>query len=472
MTVRGGGGPRRVGRSGQAGDDGRARHILDTGWDDDGNPNDDVPNGVAGTVSLGQLAYERRRGRPNQVARFAVFALVLGAVVVGGLFLFVRPLAAGAITNWAAENSTALKVPFVADIVRGELGTSLTQPVDAKDRTAVQFRVAPGQTPREIGAALASAGLIKDSRAFVFASIEDGVATDFVAGNHTLTRAMTVNQIAAALATNPPPPPMVKLTFREGLRIEQMVAYMEYQEAHPADSAHPLKLDVAQFYQLATHPPAALVAKYPWLKLPEGASLEGFLFPATYTVSPDVTAQDLITLLLDAFASHAPPALLQLPPEQIYQKVTLASLVEPETPSNVDRPLVAGVYVNRLDPKKWPTGLLNSNPSVTYAQDSVWLESHPIASWVDYTFWVEKQGGVSFSQLNLPANLAGYNTYRHGGLPPTPILSPSLSSLEAALAPDTKDGYYYFLATPDGTVVFARTNAEQVANEKKYGLLP
>jgi cell division protein YceG involved in septum cleavage len=94
-------------------------------------------------------------------------------------------------------------------------------------------------------------------------------------------------------------------------------------------------------------------------------------------------------MLLDAFANHAPPALLALQPDQIYQKVQIAALVESEAKVDSDRPLIAGVYINRLNPKMWPTGLLNANPTLNYANDSVWLQdpTHPIATWVDYTFW-------------------------------------------------------------------------------------
>jgi hypothetical protein len=79
-------------------------------------------------------------------------------------------------------------------------------------------------------------------------------------------------------------------------------------------------------------------------------------------------------MLLDAFASHAPPELLKLPPDQIYQKVQIASLVETEAKVDSDRALIAGVYVNRLNPKLWPTGLLDADPTLNYANDSVWLE--------------------------------------------------------------------------------------------------
>jgi UPF0755 protein len=230
-------------------------------------------------------------------------------------------------------------------------------------------------------------------------------------------------------------------------------------------------MNVNQFYELATHPPAEFVARYPWLKLPAGASLEGFLFPATYDVAPDITPDQLIGLLLDAFASHAPTPLFLLTPDQIYQKVQIAALVETEAKVDDDRALIAGVYVNRLNPKIWPTGLLDADPTLNYANDSVWLLSNPIDTWVGYTFWNPIKTTGALSQVVFPGALAAYNTYHHAGLPPTPICSPSAASLVAAMNPDTAEGYLYFLAKNDGsgTHAFAKTQAEQDANLKKYG---
>jgi UPF0755 protein len=178
-------------------------------------------------------------------------------------------------------------------------------------------------------------------------------------------------------------------------------------------------------------------------------------------------------MLLDAFASHAPPSLFLLPPDQIYQKVQIAALVETEAKVEDDRALIAGVYVNRLDPKKWPTGLLDADPTLNYANDSVWLASNPIDTWVNYTFWNPIKTTGSLSQVVFPGNLALFNTYHHAGLPPTPICSPGAASLVAAMTPDTTDGYLYFLAKNDGsgTHAFAKTQAEQDANLKKYGYI-
>jgi UPF0755 protein len=480
MTLRNGGSARSSsGGSGSRSDDpGSKRRVLDTGW------SDYDPDAATGPTGPGNPKPEwtnpprnyrsSRSDGKGTVLRFALFAFVAGALVLGGLDFVARPIVSSSLANWAAENPTALKLPFMADIVRSDLGTKLTQPVNAADSTKVAFQVTSGETPKQIADELLTAGLINDSRAFVFESLVKGVSDKFISGRHVLTKSMTVDQIINVLIAAPTAPPTIRLTFREGLRIEQMVAKLELVEANPTDPTAKLTLDVNQYYQIATNPPADLLARYSWLKPPAGASLEGFLFPATYDVAPGISPIELIEMQLDAFAANAPAELLKLPPDQIYQVVQLASLVEPEVKLDSDRPLVAGVYLNRLDPKKWPTGLLNSNPSVTYASDSVWLQSHPISSWVNYTFWVEPTSGPAFAKIEFPEKLASYNTYAHGGLPVTPICSPGLASIQAAFAPDTKDGYYYFLATNDasGTIVYAKTNAEQIANEKKYGFLP
>jgi len=475
MTLRNGGRTRSgSGPGAQQSDPNAKRPIRDTGWagyDPEEAESPGTKSAQAGRVEPQRNYRSSRAGSFGTVLRFVVFAVVLGTVVLGGLFFVARPIVASGMANWAAENPTALKLPFMADIVRSELGTSLTEPVNAADSTSVAFQVTSGETPSQIADELVKAGLVVDARAFVFESLIKDVSAQFIAGRHVLTKSMTVDQIITSLTTTPPSIPTIRIVFREGLRIEQMVAKLEFLEANPTDPTVRLTLDVNSYYQIATNPPADLLARYSWLKLPKGASLEGFLFPATYDVQPDITPLALIQQQLDAFATYAPPALLLLPPEKIYQAVQVASLVEPEVTLDIDRAFVAGVYFNRLDTKRWPTGLMNSNPTVNYATDSVWLQANPISSWINYTFWVETAGTTPFAKIVFPGNLAFYNTYAHGGLPPTPICSPGLKSLQAAFAPDTKDGYFYFLAKNDGTgaLVFAKTLAEQAANQKKYG---
>jgi cell division protein YceG involved in septum cleavage len=113
-------------------------------------------------------------------------------------------------------------------------------------------------------------------------------------------------------------------------------------------------------------------------------------------------------------------------------------------------------------------GLLQSDPTVFYVHDSLELAKVPVTSWTSYVFWAPIPGGLTSDAL--PAALAGYNTYKSAGLPPGPISTPTITSIDAALAPDTKAGYLYFLAKGDGsgTSAFARTLREHQANVKKY----
>jgi UPF0755 protein len=147
----------------------------------------------------------------------------------------------------------------------------------------------------------------------------------------------------------------------------------------------------------------------------------------------------------------------------------LASIVEHEAVVDEERSLIAGVYQNRINPRKWPTGLLQSDPTIFYVNDSLKLRELPFADWVKYVFWDDLKGNPL--PATLPVDLAGYNTYTSKGLPPGPISSPALASIDAALNPNTKTGYLFFIAKGDGsgTSAFAKTQAEHEKNVKKYG---
>jgi UPF0755 protein len=470
MTIRGGRSPRED-RS-AASRESQPRRTLDQGWDDYLPPDKEELKGGPGRSAFESRDYRKNRsGGSGRFLRFALFALVIGGLVIAGLNFIVKPIVVNGIVDWASGNSTALQIPFVSDIVRGALWSDISQPVNASDTSGVVVVVGAGSTPGSIGDQLRQAGVINDSRAFVYESIQQGATEKFQLGRHVVSKSMNMNQIIAALVSPPTGPPTVRLTFREGLRIEQMVAELEDKEANPADPTAPLTMNVTQFYTLAMNPPADFLAQYKWLQLPPGASLEGFLYPATYNVAPDTTPTQLLGMLVDAFVSHAPPGLLTLPPAQLYQTVQIAALVEMEAKVDSDRPLIAGVYTNRLNKKIWPTGLLNANPTLNYANDSVWLRAHSIESWVTYTFWKSITTTGTLSQVVFPDDLVSYNTYHHAGLPTFPICSPSGPSLAAAMAPDTSEGYLYFLAKNDGsgTHAFAQTQAEQDANLILYG---
>jgi UPF0755 protein len=123
--------------------------------------------------------------------------------------------------------------------------------------------------------------------------------------------------------------------------------------------------------------------------------------------------------------------------------------------------------MNRLDPKLFPNGHLGSDPTVFYVNDTLELAKLDIGAWKTWSFW-----SALGAQLpaDLPDDLAGYNTYTHTGLIPGPIDTPTIASIDAALAPDLKDHYLYFLAKNDGSgdIVYAKNLKDHQANLKKY----
>ena len=205
---------------------------------------------------------------------------------------------------------------------------------------------------------------------------------------------------------------------------------------------------------------------------PKGTSLEGFLWPATYRVLPDTTAEELVRLMLDGFAANVGEDRLGVPKERgltFYQVLTLASIVEREAVLDEERPTIAGVYQLRIDGYKGIAPILNSDPTVFYAIDTMALDALPFDQWQNYSFW--SPPGKALSEIDVPEELQGYQTYQTAGLIPGPIATPSLPSIDAALDPNVADGYIYFVAIPDGggKHAFAKSYKEHQANLKKYG---
>lgn len=404
------------------------------------------------------------------LVKFMVFALVLAAVVLIVALTALRPIVNTVVLELAQDNPAALQLPFVKDIVREDLGPLLTEPVSS-DSTQVEFAVEEGDTARSIGDRLAADGLLADSRAFVFIAIDRQLTGSLRVGDYILRRNLTPDQLVTALL-DPPVITYVDISLRTGLRLEQITAKLQ--------TLTDLEMDPQDFYDLAASPPASLIADYPWLQrirqdAPEGTSLEGFLWPATYRVLPDTTPDELIRLMLDKFAANVGEERMDVPGDRdltFYQVMALASIVEREAVLDDERPLIAGVYQNRIDGIAGvKTRLLNADPTVFYAIDTMELDKLAFEDWQQYAFWTPP--GVPLADVAVAEALQGFQTYQTPGLVPWPICTPSLPSIDAALEPDTADKYIYFLAIPDGggAHAFAKTKAEHDENRRKYGYI-
>jgi UPF0755 protein len=180
---------------------------------------------------------------------------------------------------------------------------------------------------------------------------------------------------------------------------------------------------------------------------PEARDLEGYLFPNTYSLPRHATAETLADRMVAEFEKALPASLTARAAERglsVHQLVTLASIVEKETGTPEERPLVAAVYSNRLR-----VGMgLQCDPTVIYALERAG----------------RYDGNLRRTDLTFDSP---YNTYRYAGLPPGPIAAPGRASLEAAAAPADVP-YLYFVSRNDGSHAFATTLDEHNRNVRRY----
>jgi UPF0755 protein len=423
-------------------------------------------------VSPRRRTPERSRFRLPGIIRFFLFAGILAGLVLIVLLTALRPVLRAGVVGWAWDNpGTITRFPFLSDLVREDLGATLNTP-NGGDATETVFTVASGDTIYSLAPRLVQEGYLTNQRAFLYAALVSGVNEQLSAGTFVLRKNMTPEEVADALIRARVTVTTQDITFREGLRIEQMTALLQTKQTG---------IDPQQFYDLAKHPTAELLADYDWLKLPGGASLEGFLYPDTYQVitaadggdAQVTTAEGLIRMLLDRFAEVVGEERMNVPKDRgltFYQVVTMASIVEHEAAVDAERPLIAGVYQNRLNGLHGVARILNADPTVTYATDTMALAKLPFDQWQEYFFWKVPAGPLA--NVTVDADLKGYQTYQVAGLIPGPISTPSLASIDAALHPNTKAGYLYFVLIPDTKEhAFARTLKEHNANLRKYGYI-
>jgi UPF0755 protein len=302
--------------------------------------------------------------------------------------------------------------------------------------TEQPFTIQLGESPLSIALHLQSQGFISDADAFRNYLIYTGLDTTLQAGDYSLSPGMTPLEIAHQLQDATP----AEVTFHilPGWRLEEIAA------ALPTSG---LNITPDEFRQLVESPPENFATLH---HLPGNASLEGFMLPGEYEFSREITAQRFITTILETFDSKVSGELIQGFERQglnLFQAVTLASIVQREAVEEDEMPLIASVFINRLN-----AGLkLDSDPTVQYAlgynagQKSWWTNP------------------LSLTDLKIDSP---YNTYLYPGLPPGPIANPDLSALRAVAFP-AQTPYYYFRAACDGSGKheFSETFQEHLSKE-------
>ncbi len=414
--------------------------------------------------------YEVRGGgfRPRSTSRRPgrrwSIVLASAAILLIVAWFAVPPLMGGLLRALAEENPDLMRLGVVADAVSTVMDNRPDTPAGT-DPTPVEFVVQQGASSREITEDLVERELVTDRLAFSWVLASEGGFDGLRFGRHVLDRTMTPRQVAGVLQGDPVAGDGgVSVALRQGLRLEQITAYLQ---TLPLAS-----LDIEEFYSLVSDPPRQTRAKFQWLALiPDGRSVEGFLGSGVFDVEPDIDAQGMLDLLLQLWQDSPSFALInetQSHGLDFYSTVVLASIVEREAILDEDRPLIAGVYQNRVNGLDG-VRVLNAEPVLIYAKDTIELREKHISQWPEYLFWT-LDGLGSAQDFEVPVDLAGYQVWHSRGLPPGPISTPGLASLQAALNPNTADGYLYFLAKGDGSNghVFAHTYEEHLHNIDIY----
>lgn len=333
---------------------------------------------------------------------------------------------------------------------------SALQPVDPSSKQYMTVQIPDGSNAQEIGSTLEKSGVIKNGLIFTL-YVKYKNYNELKSGYYNLQKSMSVEDIIKELQKGATPEPqevtLTSLTIPEGYTLEQIAQTIgqlqgNFKEPLTAE-AFLAKVQDETFI-------AQEVAKYPNLlaSLPAKDSgvryrLEGYLFPATFTIKESTTVESLIDEMLAAMdknlSSHY--ATIKEKNLTVNELLTIASLVEKEGAKTEDRKLIAGVFYNRLN-QGMP---LQSNIAILYAEGKL-----------GQNISLADDAGID-TTINSP-----YNVYTNLGLMPGPVDSPSLDAIESSIN-QTKSDYLYFVANvQDGKVYYATTLEDHDKNVQEH----
>lgn len=310
----------------------------------------------------------------------------------------------------------------------------LTEPLDPNGKEEIFF-IEFGEPISSIAGRLWENEYIGDPDVFQTYLQYTGMDTSIQAGEHRLSPSMTPIEVAMGLKDAIPT--HVTFVVIPGWRIE------EIGETLPTSG---LEFSKDEFLELAYNPPFDLSLSQ---ELPDGASLEGFLYPDTYRLPREISVNDFILTLSNNFELQITQEIRQGIKNQgldLFEGTILASIVEREAIVESEKPMIASVFLNRL-----AAGMpLASDPTVQYALN--YNEDQR-------TWWTNP---LSLQNLNFNSP---YNTYIYTGLPPGPIANPDKTSFRAVAFP-AQTIYLYFRASCDnsGRHTFSETYEEHLTN--------
>ena len=333
---------------------------------------------------------------------------------------------------------------------------SSLQPVDASSKQYVTVQIPEGANVQTIGSTLEKSGLIKHGVIFAFYAKYKNYS-DLKSGYYNLQKSMSTEDIIHELqkggTAEAQEPALANLTIPEGYTIDQMAQAVGQLQG---DFKEPLTADAFLAKVQDENFISQEVAKYPSLleSLPTKESgaryrLEGYLFPATYSIKESTTVESLIDEMLAAMDKTLAPHYSTIKSKNltVNELLTIASLVEKEGAKTEDRKLIAGVFYNRLN-----LGMpLQSNIAILYAQGKLGQKIS-----------LADDAGID-TTINSP-----YNVYTKAGLMPGPVDSPSLDAIEASINQTKSDNLYFVANVTDGKVYYAATQEEHDRNVAEH----
>lgn len=333
---------------------------------------------------------------------------------------------------------------------------SSLQPVDASSKQYVTVQIPEGANVQTIGSTLEKSGLIKHGVIFAFYAKYKNYS-DLKSGYYNLQKSMSTEDIIHELqkggTAEAQEPALANLTIPEGYTIDQMAQAVGQLQG---DFKEPLTADAFLAKVQDDNFISQEVAKYPSLleSLPTKESgvryrLEGFLFPATYSIKESTTIESLIDEMLAAMDKTLAPHYSTIKSKNltVNELLTIASLVEKEGAKTEDRKLIAGVFYNRLN-----LGMpLQSNIAILYAQGKLGQKIS-----------LADDAGIDTS-INSP-----YNVYTNLGLVPGPVDSPSLDAIESSINQTKSENLYFVADVTDGKVYYASNKEEHDRNVAEH----
>lgn len=311
------------------------------------------------------------------------------------------------------------------------------KPYDPNDDTEYTIDISEGSGASEVAKTLYENKIIRNGTAFKDVLKDLDLEKHIKSGKFVLKRSMTLEEIANTIAgkgdnAEDSAGETVKVTIPEGFELTRIAQRLEEKGLVSSEEFLQECKNVDKYKE-----------KFDFLSTINNDSLEGFLFPATYEIKPGSSSEEIITMMLKAFENIYNKLNADGDIKDLNSLITLASIVEREAKLEEERPIIAKVFLNRIDKNI----RLQSCATIQYALG-------------------ERKANLSNEDLKIDSP---YNTYTHDGLPPAPIANPGEASIVASMNPADVD-YLYFVVKPgsDGAHNFSSDYNDFLKDKKDY----